>query len=177
MVNIFRQASESMDVTLGLIAIDTVPEWSPACECADDCFQVPTCSDPRFPDVIESICSDLQVRLVIPTIDPELPVYMNHRERLMEAGASVLIPKRQVVQIANDKALTARMLDDIGVPVPETRRSRRAFARNPIKYPVVAKPRTGSGTGGVKIVEDVDDLKEIPNGRKYVVQERCQEIL
>jgi PylC-like, N-terminal domain/ATP-grasp in the biosynthetic pathway with Ter operon len=87
LVQAFRKALA--DTGGGRILDTDVNAMSPAVHVADTAFQVPLATDPGCVEVLESICRDHHVSLLVPTIDDELEVLGDAREQLQATGVSV----------------------------------------------------------------------------------------
>ena len=75
LVQAFRTALRSLGLPGRVIVTDVNP-LSPAVHVADRAFRVPMSSDPAYIEEVQEICALEQIRLVVPTIDDELPIYM-----------------------------------------------------------------------------------------------------
>ena len=84
LVGAFRGARPEVE----LHACDLVPGLSSACALADAAHAVPRCTEPSFIDAIEDIVRRHGIRLIVPTIDTELPAYAAAAGRL--AAAEIL---------------------------------------------------------------------------------------
>jgi len=172
LINCFREAACELKVDLEVIAIDMDLSWSPACQVADYAYKVPRCTSPDFLDDVLDICKRHEVNLIIPTIDTELIVYAENRERFFANGTEILVSSADVIRVTRDKEKTARVLNEHGIPVPRTWNMRDD---NNLKFPLLIKPRDGSCSNGIAIVNSRDEL-----GRKdvdhdlYIAQEICQ---
>jgi carbamoyl-phosphate synthase large subunit len=110
------------------------------------------------PAVLE-LCEKHAVDLVVPTIDPELPVYAAARDRFAAAGTTVAISSPETVALAADKRATHRWLASRGLPtVAQGRVGDVATDPGAWPFPVVVKPRRGSAGIGVALVRDADEL-------------------
>lgn len=105
--------------------------------------RVPRATEPGFADAVREVIVREDVRLVIPTIDTELPLYA--------AGdwpAAVNISSREAVEIAGDKLRTAQWLASHGLPSPETYPLVEAPAARHVSW--IVKPRRGSSSIGLQ---------------------------
>jgi predicted ATP-grasp superfamily ATP-dependent carboligase len=74
------------------------------------------------------------------------------RDTIRALGANLFIGDPFVVDVANDKLMTARILDAAGIPVPKTLADCSPdIAAREIKYPLIVKPRVGRGGRGVSL--------------------------
>jgi carbamoyl-phosphate synthase large subunit len=158
-----------------ILAGDLNPGLSAACALADASFKLPPVSDPAYAESVVDICRSEGVALVVPTIDPELPPLAQASEALAAVGTRINISSSRVVGIAADKFLTAEVLAAGGVHVPRTSRLLDWLeGRSQIDCPVIAKPRKGSSSVGLHILESKADAKRLADPEDYVVQERLR---
>lgn len=157
LLNTFRRAASHLGVDLRIIACDTLPEWSAACQVADRAVWVPPVSDPGYIDAIEAVCREEMVGLIVPCIDPELLPLAEARERLAAIGATVAVSSPALVAICRDKLSTSEFLSRRGIPVPRT----VAFSevdRHIWSGPAIVKPRHGSAGRSIVRIDTIDAL-------------------
>jgi carbamoyl-phosphate synthase large subunit len=166
----FRSALDTLGLDGQVLAVDRSP-LSSALQIADEGFLVPSCDDPAFvPEVLE-LCRKHSVDLVVPTIDPELPVYAAARDEFSSAGTTVAVGSAEVVAIAADKSRTHEWLTGNGFPTVgqaspgEVRADPRAWP-----FPLVVKPRHGSAAIGFCVVSDVPAFDLAVRAGDVVVQ-------
>lgn len=167
----FRADAARLGIELRVLALDARPELSAACQLADAALPVPRCSDPSYVPTLVSICREHQVRLLVPTIDPELLPLSLQRDAFAGVGTRVVVPVPDVVRVANDKQLTATRLAAADIPTPRSLLL-RDYLRDPtaLQGAVIAKPIAGSASVGIVRPGSTSDLAGLsPNG--YVVQE------
>src|SRR5688500_8356287 len=102
LIDCFREDAVRLGVRLRILAADFRPQLSSACWQADGSFEVAECNSPEYVPALAEICRREQVRLIVPTIDTELPVFSTHQGLFDEAGARVLISSPEVVMLARD---------------------------------------------------------------------------
>jgi len=170
LLEIFRRTLGELGLTGKVFAADA-SRLSSAFHSADRGFLVPRCDSPEFVPAILDICASTGVRLVVPTIDPELPVYARHRDRFAEAGVTVAISSPEVVRLCEDKQLTHSWLSSNGFPtVPQTTAEEIMATPNCWPFPTIVKPRKGSASIGVAVVHDRTELLMATGGAEFVVQ-------
>lgn len=155
LVGAFRGARPEVE----LHACDLVPGLSSACALADAAHAVPRCTEPSFIDAIEDIVRRHGIRLIVPTIDTELPAYAAAAGRLAAAGARVHVSSPEVVAIARDKLRTMTVLAQAGAPVPDTV-DEATLRADPgrLGWPVFGKPVGGSASRGLGVYADAAAL-------------------
>lgn len=160
-------------------AIDA-SEWSAACRIADSWGRVSRCDHATFEQEVLDYCLANEIRLVIPTIDTELPMMARFRARFAACGIDVATSGIETISIAADKVATARFLADANLPTVKTY-SEQEIARGEVTFPALLKPRFGSASSGIHIIQDVTELQffwqrvadpivqELATGREYTV--------
>jgi carbamoyl-phosphate synthase large subunit len=166
----FRAALTEAGINGSVIAVDMTPLAS-AFQLADASFLVPPCTDPGFVDAILDICAANGVRLIVPTIDTELPVYAKHRDRFAERGILVNVSAAETISIAADKRATNKFLEQLGAPTVRQESLTNAIANtDDWRFPVIAKPALGSAGTGVRWITNADELRLLGNRPHYVVE-------
>jgi carbamoyl-phosphate synthase large subunit len=170
--NIWRHTLRALDLQGEVMAVDMSP-MSAAYQSADRAFVVPACRDEAFIPAILDICERNRIKLIVPTIDTELPYYANARRLFDAIGTTVAVSSPAVVAIASDKAQTHCWLKRHGFPVP-----RQAHLEDVKRncddwsFPVVVKPRNGSASKGIVFATKRADLDPIDNAAEYVVEQQ-----
>jgi carbamoyl-phosphate synthase large subunit len=153
LLRLLRADAAALGLTPRIIALDRVPHLSAACALADLALAAPAATDPGFGDFVVETCRQHQVRLVIPTIDPELPAMAAIAPALRQVGTMVNISAPEAVAVARDKLATMRALAEAGIAVPRTGNASEAASWG---VELIAKPRGGSASVGVRRVGPAD---------------------
>jgi carbamoyl-phosphate synthase large subunit len=171
LVQAFRNALRALSLP-GAVIVSDVNPLSPAVHVADRAYRVPLSSDPGYIDEIRSICRDERVRLVVPTIDDELPVFAAARDRLASDGVTLACSPAASNLLCNDKLATCAHLRASGVPA--ARSYRGADVSADVQLPLFIKPRTGRGAVGAFAVHT---RRELEFFLEYVPDPVVQELL
>ena len=108
-------------------------------------------------------------QVVVPTIDPEIALFSDARRLFQKRGIDVWVSSREVAELGWDKWKMFQWMVGNGFPTIETQEIVEArHAR--FKGNVVAKPRSGSSSIGVIMVEDSSDLKLDALADDYIIQ-------
>ncbi len=154
----FRAALASFGGGRVLVADTTAT--APAFHDADEGFLVPPCSSPGYIPALLEICRREDVVLLVPTIDPELPPLAKARDVFARSGVTVAVSTPETVAIAFDKIATAAFFERAGVPCPRQLDLDGVLTgSNGFEFPVVLKPRFGSGSAGVHMPTDLEELR------------------
>ncbi|MFA4825887.1 MAG: ATP-grasp domain-containing protein [Methanoregula sp.] len=127
----------------------------------DQGYIVPAANNAGYVDVIIKICNREKIDIVFVGSDPELPVFAENKTRIeKETDAKVVISSPEKIKIGNDKWETYLFLKSCGLAYPE---SVLPENRNEIiektGFPVLIKPRGGSASKDVYIVNNREELE------------------
>ncbi len=133
---------------------------------------VPAYSDPDCLKHLLKLCEQNRVRLIIPTIDPDLPFYAKHHQAFRDVGTQIMVSSPDTIDICNNKNKTHAWLAKHGFPVPK-QISASALTENSSQwvYPLFAKPAGGSSSVGIQTVHSLAELKLLAGDQDYIVQE------
>jgi carbamoyl-phosphate synthase large subunit len=164
----FRESLTALGVRGSVLAADASP-LSAAFHVADRAFEVPPCTTEDFVPAIQRLCREEGVRLVVPTIDPELPAYARHRDAFERTGTTVAVSALEVIDIARDKVRTHAWLRGHGFPTVDQASPEEVLADG-WPFPLMVKPRAGSAAAGVAVVGDRSHLEVATRAGDFVVQ-------
>jgi carbamoyl-phosphate synthase large subunit len=172
LIQSFVQALKKLGMNGNVITTDMNP-FSPGLYFSDRHYMVPLTSDPRYIPIIRSICFKERVRLLIPTIDDELPLFGQHVDTFLATGVRVAVSSARTGGICNDKYSTWRFLSEKGIPVARTWLPSE-LDYPALQYPLFLKPRSGRGSVGAHPVENERQLRFF---LEYVADPVVQEYL
>jgi carbamoyl-phosphate synthase large subunit len=159
------------DSSVELLAADMDP-W------AAGLYLVPPAARTLIPpgaavDFAESLlgrCIALGVDIVLPTVDAELRPLAHAREEFAAAGIELLLAPAAALEVILDKLLLARHCASV-VRVPRTELFGSAVDPAGWTYPVIVKPRTGSGSRGILEIGSAAELAALTRSSTLIVQE------
>ena len=131
---------------------------------------IPAGADPDFTGVLLARCQALGVNVVLPTVDAELRPLAQARPLYTAEGIDLLLAPAQALELILDKLALARRCAGV-VRVPGTELFGPAVDPALLTYPVVVKPRTGSGSRGVITVDSAGVLAALEPSPALIVQE------
>ena len=112
---------------------------------------------------LKDIIKTYKITALISLNDLELPILSKHKEELEETGVKVLVSSAGVINIGSDKWETHKFITRIGLNSPKTylylQEVLNALHSQEIKFPLVLKPRWGSGSIGIEFIESIEELK------------------
>lgn len=138
---------------------------APALSVVDVKEKVPAVYADNYIDCIIDICKRNNVDAIISLNDLELPILAANEDRFKNIGVVPIVSRVEVIDICFDKYATAQFIERIGLKTPKTfinfDDAQNALLRGDLKFPLVLKPRWGSGSIGIEFVNDLDELKEV----------------
>lgn len=142
----------------------------------DAAYRGPMAKDPGFIDAVLRIIDLERPDVLIPGTDLELAVFAANRPDIEAGtGCKVLVASPEAVEIADDKGKTSAFLASNGFPFPATARAtdRKAVATlvRDLGFPLIAKPRVGARSVGVRLLRNDQDLELVSQDPDYIVQE------
>lgn len=122
---------------------------------------------------IENICIKEDIGLIVSLIDPELELLAEQKERFEKMGILLNISNEHAVKSAFDKFETLEFLRKNNYPwinsYVDFDNINCRLESGDLKYPLIAKPRKGSGSVGIKLLHNIRELKEIFNENEDIL--------
>ncbi len=143
----------------------------------DFAITVPKVSDNNYIESVKKIVIEYKIDAILVGTDVELPIYSKFKDDfLINYNCKVIVSCQEVVDIANDKFLTAEFLkkNDFDYPfsVMANDKNKLIEIENKLGFPLFAKPFDGARSLGIKKIENHEELMEIydPNSNLVVQQ-------
>lgn len=116
-------------------------------------FTVPASSDPRFIKEVKDIVIENDIDYVIPVSSYDMNVFSNY---VLDPifGAKMLIIDNDTNHTLHDKETCYKYFSSIGIRTPQI-----LSIKNNNHYPVVIKPKEGSGSKGFHVLNSEKDFK------------------
>jgi carbamoyl-phosphate synthase large subunit len=130
------------------IVADPAP-LAPARYAAHVRASVPLIDDPDYVPALQRLCEEHGVSAVLPLTDLDIEVLARARE---QGRLPALVPSSEVARATYDKYETHLMLERLGLPSPPTVLPEADLQE--LAYPVMVKPRRGSGARSIHRAAD-----------------------
>lgn len=115
-------------------------------------------------DEIDHVIKSHSIDIVLPFIDPGVEVASRCKERNPDVFAPV--SSEELAHAMFDKAIAAQWFERAEIPIPRT------YTATDIQYPAILKPRTGSASKGIVVVNNADELGRAQLALdEYLIQE------
>ncbi len=131
---------------------------------------IPAGAAPDFAQSLLGRCIALGVDIVLPTVDAELRPLAHAREEFAAAGIGLLLAPAAALEVILDKLLLVQHCASV-VRVPRTELFGPAVDPASWTYPVIVKPRTGSGSRGILQLSSAAELAALERSSTLIVQE------
>ncbi|GAH15381.1 unnamed protein product, partial [marine sediment metagenome] len=108
------------------------------------------------------LCIKKDIKIIIPIIDPEIPILSKYKKEFSRKGIYVLVSNQKVINICNDKHKMNIFLKKNGFDTIITYLDINAFKKDlyarKIHFPVFLKKRKGSGS---EKAQRIDNMKKL----------------
>ncbi|MFQ5590822.1 MAG: ATP-grasp domain-containing protein [Phycisphaerae bacterium] len=158
LINAFRRAADRLRIKLTVHGADA-SALSPAMHLVDKAHVVPAIGSGRYIRALKNLVRDTGIDLLVPLLDPELPLLAAAATQLRDLGCTVLVSTESVVQTCADKLATYRLLERAHIDTPRTWTWTEATDRATHRFPLFLKPRRGSAATGDYTVRTEDELR------------------
>lgn len=131
---------------------------------------VPAGDSRDFVPAVMALCQRLAADVLVPTVDAELLPLARARADFEASGVQLMLAPDAALAVTLDKLSLARACA-ASVAVPRTESLDTPADTASWTYPVIVKPRTGSGSRGVSMPRSAADLAAVGARPGYLVQE------
>ena len=136
---------------------------APALQACNKSFRLPDIFNPNYIDSLTKLVLSENIHMVFSLNDLEIGLLAKKRATLEEkTGATFYVPSVSTLNICTDKWRTFEFVQEIGIAAPETFLSLDnailALKLGRVQFPLIIKPRWGSASIGLVIVENQKDL-------------------
>ncbi|RTZ00883.1 ATP-grasp domain-containing protein [Flavobacterium sp. RSP49] len=140
----------------------------------DYAITIPKATDENYIEKIEEIVLEHKIDAILVGTDVELPIFSKYKTKLLNNyNCRVVISSEEVIEIANDKFLTASFLEKNNFPYPfsvmANNKNSLLEIETRLGFPLFAKPFDGARSIGIKKIENHDELMEIYDPRSNLV--------
>jgi len=152
---------------------------APSLYTADKGFIVPSVVDnpEKYIEALLNICKKEHIEVIVPLIDPELPILAKEKATFSNVGTVVLLSDYESVEIAADKYATYIFYKRAGLLSPKTLNlDDKKLVKEEIEkdiFPALLKPRYGSAGKGIIKCPDIDCFNFFTsklNFQNYILQ-------
>lgn len=137
---------------------------APALQACDVARQVPGVFDPGYRDALKKVILEENIHMIFSLNDLEVGLLAENRATLeQETGATFYVPPVQTLEVCADKWRTFEFAREIGIAAPETfltvAGAIESLELGRVHFPLIIKPRWGSASIGLYVVDTLDDIE------------------
>lgn len=155
LIQAFRNAALVLDKKLKIYGAD-MAGTAPALAYCDFTRKVVAMRDPDYIDNLVEICKQDNIDLIIPTIDTDLLILSENKEKIEAAGTKVMISSPDMIRICRDKNHTSKFFVDCGLHAPMPVNDWHEYNGG---YPAFIKPKDGSSSINAFKVNNESELE------------------
>ncbi len=167
LIQAFRQAALVLDENVMIYGED-IDDTAPALAFCDKRITVCRIKDADYINMLLDACQKERIDLIIPTIDTNLLVLSENKERFESISSKVLVSDPSMIRICRDKNLTSQYFMECGLKAPMTVNDWKKYHSG---YPAFIKPKDGSSSIDAYKVENIEGLKSLSSQiDDYIIQ-------
>ncbi len=152
----FVQAQDRTGFKGKVVAVDG-NDLAPAQYAADERLLVPDVEDKAYLPTLLEICKEHEIKAVVPLTDLDIELLGRAEDQFAASGISVFVPDPEVARATFDKYEAHLLFTKLGLPSPSTYLPHEM--PDDADYPVVVKPRHGSGGRNIYRANDKKQME------------------
>lgn len=154
LVRAFQKEIKRLNHSNKVYTVDLNPTLAPACHVSDDYRTVKRVTDLHYiPELLE-LCRELDVKLIIPTIDTELKILAENRVLFEEEGIIPIVSELNFIEACRDKRIISNFFNDHDIDTP------REIDKNNPTFPLFIKPYDGSLSKDTFLIREASELRD-----------------
>ena len=157
LVRAFRRALDETGIPGQTIAANA-DRRAAALYVADIAAIVPRISAPDYVEALIRLCRKHEVALLVPLIDPALPVLAARAADFERVGTRLMVSSPETIAIGADKTATGAFFRANGFRTPRIFSETEVAALGANDFPVFAKPAEGSSSIGAGSIRSAEEL-------------------
>ncbi len=174
-VQLINNFKKELNQVGGKVIVADCDPTAPALYYADSYEIVPRIDHPEYISTIKYLCKKYKINAILTVIDPELTLLASYKKEFEKDGICIIVSDQEVVDLCYDKYLTYQFLQANNLPAVPTYIDLNKIINDlntgKITFPLIVKPKNGSGSTGIHKVTNLHDLKKILNvNHDYIIQ-------
>lgn len=131
----------------------------------DRSYVIPMAREPDYISEVERVVRREKISILLVGTDVELSLFAREKSHFATLGVTVIVSSPRVVEIADDKWLTAQFLREEGFPFTRTSLASDPSASRTLAaecgLPLFAKPRRGARSVGARVLRTAAELESL----------------
>ena len=154
LVRDFQKEILILDANAKVYTVDINPILAPACHVSDGYKQVEPVTDEAYIVSLLDICEAWNIGMIVPTIDTELLILSENKEKFFSKGIHIIVSSTEFVAACRDKRIISSFFTEKGIEIPKP-----INKENP-SFPLFIKPYDGSLSKDIFLINDESELTE-----------------
>lgn len=134
---------------------------------ADQAFVSPPIKSDAYIPFLLDICQKNDIQLIVPLFDMDLSVLSKETEQFKKIGTTIVVSSPETIENCFDKLAYAQFSNLTSIKVPKTFTTLKdvlsALDEGAIQFPLIVKPRWGTGSIATSVVENLESLNNTFN--------------
>lgn len=152
LVKAFQKELKSIYKKAKVYTVDLNPILAPACHVSDGYRMVQRVTDSIYIDELIEICKELEIKLIIPTIDTELLVLAENKHLFLEQGIIPIVSGIEFIKACRDKRIINDFFLKSKIDIPQN------IDKEKLTFPLYIKPYDGSLSHDTFLIKTASDL-------------------
>ncbi|WP_187477636.1 ATP-grasp domain-containing protein [Amniculibacterium sp. G2-70] len=152
LVKAFQTEIKKLNVLNKVYTVDLNPILAPACRVSDGYRTVKKVTNENYIFELLHICKELEIKIIIPTIDTELQVLAENKELFLKEGIIPIVSDFNFIQSCRDKRIINHFFIDNNIDIP------KQLEKNNLSFPLFIKPYDGSLSKDVFLIKNKSEL-------------------
>lgn len=169
----FMNILDGKEFSGNIVTVD-MSSIAPSLYVSSKCYLVPRSDSPNFIEKLIKICVNEKITAVIPLIDPDILILDANRRQIEAIGTKVIVSKKEVLEICNNKTKTYEFFHEIGILTPSVLSLDEAIESIEQGKTLFIKPIDGSSS---KNVFKINSLNELIFFHEYIPNPMIQEYI
>ncbi len=142
LVQAFKKAARKLDIDLIVYGAD-ISKSAPALFFCDCTVIIPKIKSEDYIPALLEICKNEKIDALIPTIDTDLMILAQNKEKFAGVGTCVVVSNAEQIALCRDKRLTADYFHSVGLESPIPCDDIKQYKGD---FPAFIKPKDGSSS-------------------------------
>jgi len=152
LVKAFQKEIKPIFPEAKVYTVDLNPMLAPACHVSDGYRTVKRVTDANYIPELLAICKDLDIKLIVPTIDTELLVLAENKQLFLNQGIIPVVSNLDFVQACRDKRIINQFFIENNIDIPQN------IDKQNLTFPFYIKPYDGSLSKDTFLIQSEEDL-------------------
>ncbi|SFN39531.1 carbamoyl-phosphate synthase large subunit [Algoriella xinjiangensis] len=154
LVKAFQKEIKKLNENNKVYTVDLNPMLAPACHISDGYRTVKRVTEKDYISDLLQICKELEIKIIIPTIDTELLILAENKQLFLEVGVVPIVSGLNFVKACRDKRVINQFFVENNIDIPQD------LDKNNLTFPLFIKPYDGSLSKDTFLIQNESELTD-----------------